>query len=163
METLWSPWRQAYVSDSSAKPACVFCELASRPQDDQTNFVLFRGDHNLVVLNLYPYISGHLMVAPYAHLGELDALAKDCSDEMMDLIKRAQTALRAAYNPQGFNVGMNIGRAAGAGIPEHIHMHVMPRWTGDTNFMSTVGRIRVIPEDLKATYYRLHQRFQSLK
>ena len=118
METLWSPWRQAYVGDSSAKPACVFCELASHPEDDETNFVLVRGEHNFVVLNLYPYISGHLMIAPYAHLGDLAAAGKDVSDEMMDLIKRSQIALRDAYNPQGFNVGMNLGRAAGAGIPD---------------------------------------------
>ena len=162
METLWSPWRQAYVSGAANDPSksvCVFCEIAAHPADDETNFVLFRGKHNFIVLNAYPYISGHLMVAPYAHLAELDALALEASNEMMDLIKRSQTALRDAYNPQGFNLGMNLGRAAGAGIADHLHMHVLPRWTGDTNFMLTVGHTRVIPEDLAATYARLRQRF----
>ena len=108
-----------------------------------------------MVLNLYPYISGHLLIIPYAHLGEFDSAPKETTDELMDLTKLCQSALREVYQPQGYNLGMNLGRSAGAGIADHIHMHVMPRWTGDTNFLSTVGETRVIPEDLATTYRKL--------
>jgi len=138
---------------------CIFCEAQKDPANDEKNFVLYRGSRNFVILNLYPYISGHMMIAPYAHIGELDAADKDDSDEMMDLVKRCQVALREVYHPQGFNVGMNLGRAAGAGIADHIHMHIMPRWAGDTNFMSTVGETRVLPEDLTTTYQKLRPKF----
>jgi len=111
------------------------------------------------VLNLYPYITGHLMVVPYLHASELDSLAKEITDEMMDLTKRAQSALREAYSPSGFNMGMNLGAAAGAGIADHLHIHFLPRWSGDTNFMTTVGESRVIPEALEVTYAKLRQRF----
>ena len=159
METLWSPWRYEYLtSGGSEKPdssACVFCELHKHESDDESRFILRRGDHNFVVLNLYPYISGHLLIIPYAHIGEFDSAPKETTDELMDLTKRCQTALRDVYQPQGYNLGMNLGRPAGAGIADHIHMHIMPRWTGDTNFMSTVGETRVIPEDLPTTYRKL--------
>ena len=118
-----------------------------------------RGSHNLVVLNLYPYISGHLLIVPYDHVGELDGASKDTTDEMMDLAKRAQTALRATYSPAGYNLGMNLGKAAGAGIADHIHIHIMPRWAGDTNFMTTVASTRVLPEDLKTTFQKLRDKF----
>jgi len=138
---------------------CVLCEVQKKPDDDEKNFVLHRALHNFVILNLYPYISGHLMIAPYDHLGELHSAAKETTDEMMDLAKRCQTALREVYHPQGFNLGMNLGRAGGAGIADHIHMHVMPRWTGDTNFISTVGATRVLSEDLPTTYHKLREKF----
>lgn len=160
METLWSPWRYEYLT-SGEKPdsaACVFCALHQDEGDDQTKFILRRGDHNFVVLNLYPYISGHLLIIPYAHIGEFDSAPKETTDELMDLTKRCQTALREVYRPQGYNLGMNLGRPAGAGIADHIHMHIMPRWTGDTNFMSTVGETRVIPEDLTTTYRKLRDK-----
>jgi ATP adenylyltransferase len=112
-----------------------------------------------VVLNLYPYITGHLMIVPYLHTSEFDSVAKDVSDEMMDLAKRAQAALRNAYSPSGFNMGMNLGSAAGAGIADHLHIHMLPRWSGDTNFMTTVGESRVIPEALEDTYAKLRDRF----
>lgn len=161
MQRLWSPWRSKYIAsgvDSQAE-GCVFCRIAASPDQDETNFVLHRGEHAFVVLNLYPYITGHLMIVPYLHTSELDALAKEISDEMMDLAKRAQTALRAVYSPSGFNMGMNLGSAAGAGIADHLHIHMLPRWSGDTNFMTTVGESRVIPEALEATYARLRDRF----
>jgi ATP adenylyltransferase len=139
----------------SQADSCIFCEAVKNLADDEKKFVLHRGTHNFVILNLYPYISGHLMIAPYAHLGELDAADKKTTDEMMDLAKRCQTALRLVYQPQGFNLGMNLGRAAGAGIADHIHMHVMPRWAGDTNFMTAVADTRVLPEDLTTTYRKL--------
>jgi len=143
----------------SKADSCIFCDAARDPADDERNFVLHRGAHTFVILNLYPYISGHLMIAPYAHLGELDAAPKEATDEIMDLTKRCQTALRETYHPQGFNLGMNLGRAAGAGIADHIHMHLMPRWSGDTNFMTSVAETRVLPEDLATTYCKLREKF----
>jgi ATP adenylyltransferase len=167
MDRLWSPWRYDYIksgssaeSSSSSEPApCVFCSLLHNDTDDERNFIVHRAAHNFVVLNIYPYISGHLLVVPYAHLGELDAAPKETTDELMDLSKRCQTILRDVYRPHGFNLGMNLGRSAGAGVAEHIHLHIMPRWTGDANFMSTIGETRVIPEDLSETYRKLHGKF----
>jgi ATP adenylyltransferase len=158
VDHLWSPWRYKYINsgDKETEPACVFCALLSEPTEaDERNYILHRARHNFVVLNLYPYISGHLLVIPYEHLSELDAASKETTDELMDLAKRCQTALREAYSPQGFNLGMNLGRSAGAGVAEHFHLHIMPRWTGDTNFMTTVGETRVHPEDLAVTYRKL--------
>ena len=140
--------------DSQAS-TCVFCRIASEPNNDDSNFVVYRGANAFVVLNLFPYITGHLLVIPYQHLGELDSTAKEITDELMDLIKRSQAALRKVYSPQGYNVGMNLGAAAGAGIVDHIHWHVLPRWSGDTNFMTTVANGRVIPEALETTYAKL--------
>ena len=139
----------------SQEDSCIFCHAVKNPADDEKNFVLHRGAHSFVILNLYPYISGHMMIAPYAHLGELHAAPKEATDEMMDLAKRCNTALRDVYRPDGFNVGMNLGRAAGAGIADHIHMHIMPRWAGDTSFMTSVADTRVLPEDLPTTYQKL--------
>jgi ATP adenylyltransferase len=163
LDRLWSPWRYEYIASGEAADSsvngCVFCRLRDDPEHDEANFVLHRAKHNFVVLNLYPYISGHLLVVPYQHVGELDAAAKETTDELMDLTKRCQTALREAYQPAGFNVGMNLGKSAGAGIVDHIHLHILPRWTGDTNFMSTIGNTRVIPEDLATTYQKLRAKF----
>lgn len=139
---------------SAAEP-CIFCEAHQNPADDEKNFVLHRAAHNFVILNLYPYISGHLMIAPNAHLSDFDSTPKETTDEMMDLAKRSQAALREVYRPHGFNLGMNLGRAAGAGVAHHYHLHIMPRWDGDTNFMSTVGETRVLSEDLPTTYRKL--------
>lgn len=143
----------------SQEDSCIFCRAAENPADDEKNFVLHRGTHSFVILNLYPYISGHMMIAPYAHLGELDAAPKATTDEIMDLAKRCNTALRGVYRPEGLNVGMNLGRAGGAGIADHIHMHIMPRWAGDTNFMTSVGDTRVLSEDLPTTYHKLFAGF----
>jgi ATP adenylyltransferase len=161
LQRLWSPWRSKYIASGvdSQAPECVFCRIAASPDQDETNFVLHRAEHAFVVLNLYPYITGHLMIVPYLHTSELDVVAKEITDEMMDLTKRAQTALREVYSPSGFNMGMNLGSAAGAGIADHLHIHFLPRWTGDTNFMTTVGESRVIPEALEVTYAKLRQRF----
>ena len=143
----------------SSNDICIFCEAQNNPLADEENFVLHRATHNFIILNLYPYISGHTMIAPYSHLSEFDAAAKEITDEMMDLAKHCQRALREVYQPQGFNFGMNLGRAAGAGVADHFHMHIMPRWNGDTNFMSTVGETRVLPEDLPTTYRKLKPLF----
>ena len=164
MDILWSPWRYEYIKSGSSEgkrrepSVCVFCAL-QQETDDESNFILHRAEFNFVVLNIYPYISGHLLIIPYAHLGELDAAPKETTDELMDLTKRSQSLLRETYNPHGFNLGMNLGRAAGAGVAEHIHLHIMPRWTGDSNFMSTIGETRVIPEDLSTTYNKLRGKF----
>lgn len=133
--------------------------IANDPEHDEHNFVLHRAQHCFVVLNLYPYISGHLMIVPYLHTSEFDATPKEVTDEMMDQAKRSQTALREVYKPAGFNLGMNLGSAAGAGIADHLHIHVLPRWAGDTNFMTTVGEARVLPEDLPTTYSKLRVKF----
>jgi ATP adenylyltransferase len=127
--------------------------------NDEKNFVVYRALHNFVVLNLYPYISGHLLIVPYGHVAELDAAAKEITDELMDLTKRAETVLRDVYKPAGFNIGMNLGVSAGAGIAGHIQVHILPRWSGDTNFMSTVAQTRVISEDLNTTYAKLRDKF----
>jgi ATP adenylyltransferase len=158
---LWSPWRSRYIASGvdAQKDGCVFCSIAADPDSDASNFVLHRGEHAFVLLNLYPYITGHLMIVPYLHTSEFDSVAKEITDEMMDLAKRAQTALREVYSPSGFNLGMNLGSAAGAGIADHIHIHVLPRWSGDTNFMTTVGESRVIPEALDVTYSKLLEKF----
>ncbi|HEY0728628.1 MAG TPA: HIT domain-containing protein [Pyrinomonadaceae bacterium] len=161
MQRLWSPWRSKYIASGvdSQKEGCVFCSIAADPDGDAANFVLHRGEHAFVLLNLYPYITGHLMIVPYLHTSEFDSVAKEITDEMMDLAKRSQTALREVYSPSGFNMGMNLGSAAGAGIADHIHIHVLPRWSGDTNFMTTVGESRVIPEALEVTYQKLKEKF----
>ena len=123
--------------------------------------MVHRGAHNFVILNRYPYISGHLMVVPYLHLGDLATASKETTDEMMDLVKRSQAILREVYQPEGFNLGMNLGHVAGAGVADHIHLHLLPRWGGDTNFMSTVGETRVLSEDLAVTYRKLKGRFEA--
>lgn len=161
MQRLWSPWRAKYIAsgvDSQAED-CVLCRIAADTDQDAANYVLHRGEHAFVVLNLYPYISGHLMIVPYLHTSEFDSAPKEITDEMMDLTKRSQTALREVYSPAGFNMGMNLGAAAGAGITDHLHIHLLPRWTGDTNFMTTVGESRVLPEALETTYSKLRDRF----
>ncbi len=163
MDRLWSPWRSEYIAAGSSADSkgggCVFCEIQRDPSKDEKNFILHRARHNFVVLNLYPYVPGHLLIVPYQHLSDLAATPRDTSNEMMDLTKRAHTALGEAYKPAGYNIGMNLGVAAGAGIAHHIHIHILPRWAGDSNFMSTVGETRVLSEDLVTTYHKLQGKF----
>lgn len=164
MDRLWTPWRYAYIKGAAEEkpPAgdlCVLCSIRDAPADDERNFVLHRARLNFILLNLYPYTSGHLMVVPYEHTADLDAVPKETSDELMDLAKRAHAALRTAYSPHGFNFGMNLGQSAGAGIAGHLHLHALPRWTGDANFMTAVGETRVLPEDLRITYQKLKPLF----
>jgi ATP adenylyltransferase len=168
LDRLWTPWRYQYISgaaddekdgDPSSPSSCVFCRIAADPSSDEKNFVLQRAPHNFILLNLYPYTSGHLMIVPYAHVADLDALPKETTDELMDLAKRAQAVLREAYRPEGMNFGVNLGRAGGAGVAGHVHLHALPRWVGDVNFMTAVGETRVLPEDLPTTYKRLRGKF----
>jgi ATP adenylyltransferase len=163
LDRLWSPWRSDYIASAgdADSSVCVFCKLRDEPDNDPTNFVVHRASHNFIVLNRYPYTSGHLLIVPYEHLGDLDMAAKATTDELMDLTKKCQTALREVYLPNGFNVGMNLGRAAGAGIAGHIHIHILPRWAGDTNFMTSVAEARVLPEDLSTTYEKLRGKFRE--
>jgi len=160
MDILWSPWRYAYIKSNDSElvandNGCVFCGILNNSASDEKNFILYRAEFNFIILNIYPYISGHLMVVPYAHLADLDRAEKKITDELMDLAKRCQTTLREVYEPHGFNLGMNFGRAAGAGVAEHFHLHILPRWVGDANFMTAIGETRTIPEDLRTTFDKL--------
>jgi len=155
MEKLFSPWRLRYIaSDRRRVRGCVFCR-AIRRHDDRANLILHRGRSAFVILNKYPYNNGHLMIVPDAHLPTLHDAPAATLAEMMDLAVRCESALRAVYRPTGINLGMNLGRSAGAGIEGHFHMHLVPRWDGDTNFMTVVHGTRVIPESLASTYRRL--------
>jgi ATP adenylyltransferase len=161
MDRLWSPWRYDYIKSGSTEGSsvCVFCSILAAEGDDASKFIVHRASHNIVILNIYPYISGHLLIVPFEHTAELCDASKETTEEMMDLTKRSQAILRDAYKPNGFNLGMNLGRAAGAGVADHFHMHIMPRFIGDTNFMTTVGETRVHPEDLTVTYGKLVGKF----
>jgi len=154
MDYLWTPWRYAYVSGTEKPLSCVFCE-AARQKDDEKARIAHRGAHCFVILNTYPYTPGHVMIVPYTHLDELQKLASDAANEMMALSQRMESVLRELYRPDGINLGMNIGKAAGAGIAGHIHMHVLPRWVADANFISVVGETRVLPETLEITWKKL--------
>jgi ATP adenylyltransferase len=154
MDRLWSPWRYRYVSTASPDQACIFCAKPASG-DDRANYIVLRAERNFVLLNLYPYTNGHLMIAPYEHVATLEEAHPETLAEMMRLTARAEKALRQVYQPGGINLGMNLGQCAGAGIAGHIHMHVLPRWPGDASFMTTVGETRVLPEDLETTYEKL--------
>jgi ATP adenylyltransferase len=158
MDFLFSPWRYAYITGASQPGECVFCALL-QAQNDAQNLIVYRGQSCFVMLNAFPYTSGHSMVVPYEHVDELQKLARPAADEMMALTQKLEGALRELYRPDGINLGMNVGKAAGAGIAGHIHMHVLPRWFGDTNFMTAIGETRVLPEDLQTTYQRLKPKF----
>ncbi len=162
MERLWSPWRLAYVTGSKAS-GCVFCEAVELSSDPAREaLVLVRGRVSYVILNLYPYNNCHLMVVPNRHVGSLAAATADELSELMSFTRDAEIALTEAYEPQGINIGVNLGRAAGAGILEHVHIHLVPRWIGDTNFMSAIGDIRVLPEELGDSAKRLRPVFERL-
>jgi ATP adenylyltransferase len=155
MEFLWSPWRYDYVASGGKTPAsCVFC-VGEASDADADRLIVYRGAHNFVILNLFPYTSGHFMIAPYTHLARLDDALPEQLTEMIELAQRGIRAHRVLYSPEGFNIGMNLGHCAGAGVREHFHLHVVPRWIGDASFMTVTGETRVLPEDLKITRQRL--------
>jgi ATP adenylyltransferase len=160
MDHLWSPWRYQYVQKTKTGEGCIFCQAAASGED-QENLLVHRGQRNFVMLNLYPYTTGHLMVVPYEHVDTLEDAAAQTLEEMILLVRRSQCHLREIYKPPGFNLGMNLGESAGAGIAEHIHMHVLPRWPGDTNFMTTIGETRVLPEALPDTWRKLRAAFET--
>ena len=156
MDYLWTPWRYRYIADASKDDRCIFCD-ALGADDDRNTLIVLRGLKNFIILNRYPYTSGHVMVVPYEHVADLSAVDPATLAEMMTLTQRVQSALARTYHPEGYNLGMNLGRAAGAGVIGHLHLHVLPRWGGDANFMTVVGETRVEPEDLATTYDRLHK------
>ncbi len=158
MDRIWAPWRMTYIEGSIKPDGCIFCDFPRQDRDAELH-ILHRGDRAFVILNAYPYTNGHLMVAPYRHGSDLNDLAAEELQEMMVLTRRCVNALKAAFGPDGFNVGMNMGHVAGAGIADHLHMHIVPRWNGDTNFMAVCGDVRVVPQHLSATYERLMKPF----
>jgi ATP adenylyltransferase len=160
MDYLWSPWRMRYIMDHERGNECIFC-AAVKSQEDERNLVLYRGKTAFVIMNLFPYTSGHVMIVPYDHLADLTALSAETRSELMELVARSEVLLGEEYHPEGFNIGANIGSAAGAGIADHLHFHVVPRWAGDTNFMSTLGHTRVLPEELGDTYRRLRDAWEK--
>lgn len=155
MDYLWTPWRYQYMQQAASEnqPECIFCDAVAR-KDDAETLIVHRAAKTFVILNRFPYTSGHVMIVPYAHVAELNLCDRETLAEMMHLAQRAETTLRANYKPDGMNLGMNLGRAAGAGVAGHLHLHMLPRWIGDSNFMTVTGETRVHPEDLKTTYER---------
>ena len=160
MDYLWTPWRYAYVSTTEKAVGCVFCDAAAE-KDDAKARIVYRGKQCFIILNTFPYTPGHVMIVPYQHLDELQKLPSEAANEMMALSQRMETVLRELYHPDGINLGMNIGKAAGAGIAGHIHMHVLPRWVADANFVSVIGETRVLPETLEETWRRMRGAFKG--
>jgi ATP adenylyltransferase len=161
MERLWTPWRRAFVEGATGNGSGE-CFLCAKPAEhnDRANLILTRGELAYVLLNLYPYNTGHMMIAPYLHTGDLATLGEPIAQELTRLTQRCVGVLQRAYGPEGFNVGMNLGRPGGAGVPDHLHVHVVPRWAGDTNFMPIVAETKVLPESLDQTYDRLEPLFR---
>jgi ATP adenylyltransferase len=154
MKNLWSPWRSKYIEsfkDEQSNGKCIFCEAVEKDISDLNNLVVHKSIDTLVIMNLYPYNNGHLMIIPKRHLGSIEQLSVEESHELMDQIILAEKVLQKLYSPQGFNIGANLGRAGGAGIENHIHFHIVPRWNGDTNFMTAIGEVKVISQDLAET------------
>ena len=160
MDYIWTPWRYRYVADASKDSRCIFCD-ALDAGDDARVMIVLRGAKNFVILNKYPYTSGHVMVVPYAHVANLSDAEPETLAEMMQMAQRIERALGDTYHPQGYNLGMNLGRAAGAGVTGHLHLHVLPRWAGDANFMTVVGETRVEPEELSITFQRLRKALEG--
>jgi len=160
MDYLWSPWRFRYASTAAVDRECIFCVKAAE-SDDRKNLIIFRATYNFVLLNIFPYTTGHLMVVPYRHVATLEDMDGPTLAEMASITRVAEMSLRRVYNAPGYNVGLNIGESAGAGIAGHLHMHVLPRWPGDVNFMTSVAETRVLPEDLAVTYEKLLAAFRA--
>jgi ATP adenylyltransferase len=160
LDRLWNPWRFQYVSKDKKSDGCIFCDLPQAGQDEE-NLIVHRARFNYVILNRYPYTTGHLMVVPFKHTDSLQGIDDVAAEELFSLVRVADGKLRQVYRPRGMNLGMNQGEAAGAGIAEHIHMHVLPRWIGDANFMTVIGETRILPEELGDTYRKLKAAFSE--
>lgn len=160
MKVLWAPWRVEYVTSGDVGEECIFCPGDNRSRDEE-RLILYVGERSVVLMNRFPYINGHLLVAPVRHVATLDSLLSEEKLDLITMVERSIDALRGVMNPGGFNVGINLGKVAGAGLEEHIHVHVVPRWSGDTNYMTVVGEVRVIPEHLRATYQKLLPFFEQ--
>ena len=159
MDRLWAPWRTVYIGKDHGSE-CIFCEKLNSDQDKE-NYLLFTGDQVFVILNLYPYNNGHLLVAPKRHVGDIQDLSASESAELFAVTQQMVGLLRSAFSPEGFNVGVNLGKIAGAGVPGHFHIHIVPRWGGDTNFMPVLGDVRVISEGLDLTYSKLKEALEA--
>jgi len=157
MEQIWAPWRIQYI-EMEKPEGCIFCDKP-KENNDALNYILYRGDKNFIIMNIYPYNPGHLMIAPYRHIANLEELSDEELYEQCRLVSRSLKVLRQVFNPGGFNIGINMGRAAGAGIEEHVHTHIVPRWHGDTNFMAVMSDVKVVPQALAETYERLKDKF----
>jgi ATP adenylyltransferase len=162
MDYLWTPWRYRYIADAKKDDRCIFCDALALGDDAEAGIVL-RGEKNFIILNRFPYTTGHVMIVPFAHVGELGACDPETLAEIMELAQRVQQALETTYHPQGYNLGMNLGRCAGAGVTGHLHLHLLPRWMGDSNFMSTIGETRMEPEELSTTYAKLQSALAAQK
>ena len=162
MDHIWTPWRMKYIKQNNDKKGCIFCN-AARGEDDRENLVFYRGKHVFMILNRYPYTSGHVMCVPYAHEPRLGEVTKETRGEMMELVNKAVEVLQKVYTPEGFNIGLNLGEVAGAGVAEHLHIHIVPRWTGDTSFMTAVGDTRVLPESLTVTFERVNKAWEAFE
>jgi ATP adenylyltransferase len=162
MNYIWSPWRMKYIENHEKEEGCVFCNAQAK-EDGAANLIVFRSKYAFVILNRYPYTSGHLMVIPFEHIASLEELDPATRAEMMELTSKCISMLRKIYHPQGFNMGANIGEAAGAGVPGHVHIHIVPRWGGDTNFMSALGETRVLPEAIEDTFKRVREKFEEIQ
>lgn len=162
MKRLWAPWRMIYIKGLDEEEGCIFCKK-SKEGEEEKNLVLFRGKTCFVLLNLFPYNSGHLMAAPFRHLGELNELTDEEGLELFHLVQHSLKVLKDVLKPDGFNVGMNLGRTAGAGYEDHVHVHIVPRWNGDTNFMPVISDTKVVPQALRETYKALHPAFTELE
>lgn len=160
MNQLWAPWRMSYLNETEPTPGCIFCTKAREDRDEE-NYIVHRAEHCFVLLNLYPYNSGHLMVVPYAHTGDLTTLTPEIGTNVFATAQAALAALTEALHPAGFNLGINQGEVAGAGIADHVHLHVVPRWAGDTNFMPVLAEVKVMPELLSATAAKVRSAFES--
>jgi ATP adenylyltransferase len=162
MDCLWTPWRYQYMAQfaQGGQPECIFCDAIERNRDEET-LVVHRGKKAFVILNRFPYTSGHVMLVPYAHVAELHLCEPDALQEIMEMAQRMEAIFQREYKPDGMNLGMNLGRAAGAGVTGHLHLHMLPRWFGDSNFMTVTGETRVHPEELSTTYERLKKALES--
>ena len=159
MQSLWAPWRMEYIlSKKTNSDTCIFCDKKDGSDDDE-NLIVFRGKYSMILMNLYPYNNGHLMIIPYSHKEKFESLSKKTQNEMMILVSKSMTILRKTLNAEGFNFGSNLGEAAGAGIKEHLHFHIVPRWTGDTNFMPVIGQTKVQVDGLRETRKKLNKAF----
>lgn len=162
MERLWAPWRMEFILNEKPK-GCIFClEEQQDEASEKDRLILFRDRLSFVMMNRYPYCNGHLLIAPYRHVADMAALTADEMLELFENVRRCCAVISASLAPQGFNIGINLGKPAGAGIDDHLHLHVVPRWIGDTNFMTIIGDVRVMPENLSATYDKLIQGFSTV-
>jgi len=166
MNKLWSPWRSQYIDsflNKEKSDGCILCNIAKKNPEDPSNLLIEKGDLTFTVLNLYPYNNGHLMIIPFEHKSEIESLTREENAEIMEKLQFAAKALTLAIGPEGFNIGANLGKCAGAGIDDHIHFHVVPRWNGDTNFMPAIGEVKVISEELQQTKLKLLQTYKKIK